>query len=96
VRPGSQPARGQTGRGQSVCGIDAAGRSARRSWRSKWRVRVWFVLVGCVGFLSLLLAEGIFYAADFTLKFEAFAGFFIVGCVLLALSHASAKRKVKR
>jgi hypothetical protein len=66
---------------------------ARRRKRSKWRVGVWSVLIGCVAFLSIILTMGFFRSADFVLKLEAFAGFFVVGCVLLALSRRSSQKK---
>jgi hypothetical protein len=51
------------------------------------------VLIGCVAFLSIILTMGFFRSADFVLKLEAFAGFFVVGCVLLALSRRSSQKK---
>jgi hypothetical protein len=66
---------------------------ARGRRRSKWRASVWLVLVGCVAFLSVLLTMGVFSSADFILRVEAFAGFFVVGCVFLAVSRYSANKK---
>lgn len=66
---------------------------ARRRKRSTWRTGVWLVLVGCVAFLSIILAMGIFPSAGLVLRLEAFAGFFVLGCVLLAVSRHSAKKK---
>ena len=54
---------------------------------------VWLVLVGCVAFLSVILTMGIFRSADFVLQLEAFAGFFVLGCVFLAVSRRSATKK---
>jgi hypothetical protein len=64
-----------------------------RKRRSKWRVRAWIILIGCVAVMSAVLAEGFFHSADFVLKLEAFAAFFIVGCVLILVSRRSAVRK---
>ncbi len=64
-----------------------------RKKRSRWRMWVWLVLVGCVAFIAYQLAYGFFYSADFTLKVEAWAVFFVVGCVLLALYRRSATNK---
>ncbi len=66
---------------------------ARRKKRSKWRVGVWSVLVGCVAFLSVILTMGFFRSADFVLQLEAFAGFFVLGCVFLVLSRRSSQKK---
>jgi zinc transporter ZupT len=66
---------------------------ARRKKRSKWRAGVWSVLVGCVAFLSVILTMGFFGSADLVLRLEAFAGFFVVGCVFLALSRRSSQKK---
>jgi hypothetical protein len=68
-------------------------KEARRRKPSKWRMSVWLVLVGCIAFLSILLTMGLFRSADFMLRLEAFAGFFVLGCVLLAVSRLSARRK---
>jgi peptidoglycan/LPS O-acetylase OafA/YrhL len=64
-----------------------------RKKRSKWRLTVWLVFVGCVALIAYLLAYGLFYSADFTLKLEAWAVFFVIGCVLLALYRRSATKK---
>jgi hypothetical protein len=67
----------------------AGGRSAG----ARWRTGVWFVFLLCIALLSALLAQGFFYSAGLMLKLEAFAGFFIVGCVLLIASRRSAGKK---
>jgi hypothetical protein len=72
---------------------EQVGKEVRRSKRSKWRMGVWLVLVGCVAVLSILLTMGLFRNADFVLRLEAFAGFFLVGCVFLAVSRLSARKK---
>jgi Flp pilus assembly protein TadB len=64
-----------------------------RRKRSRWRTGVWLVLVGCVAFVAWLLAYAVFYSAGATLKLEAWAVFFVIGCVLLALSRRSARKK---
>ena len=69
------------------------GKEARRKKRSKWRMGVWMVLVGCVAVLSVLLTMGLFRNAGFVLRLEAFAGFFVAGCVFLAVSRLSARKK---
>jgi zinc transporter ZupT len=66
---------------------------ARRRRRSKWRTGVWLVLVGCVALLSFILSAGLFPASDPILRFEAFAGFFVLGCVFLIVSRHSARKK---
>lgn len=65
----------------------------RRGKRSKWRTGVWFVLVGCIAFLSFILTTGIFPSADLVLKVEVFAGFFVLGCAFLVVSRHSARKK---
>jgi hypothetical protein len=70
--------------------------SAVAGWRRRWKRRLWIVLVGCVAFLSLVLTQGIFYSADFTLKLEAFGGFFVLGCAILAMSRRSGRKGPKR
>ena len=68
-------------------------KAPRRAKRSRWRMSVWAVLVGCIAFLSIILTMGFFRTADFVLQLEAFAGFFVIGCVLLLLSRRSATKK---
>ncbi len=65
----------------------------RRNKRSRWRMTVWFVLVACVAFLAYILSYGFFHSGGFMLQLEGFVGFFVVGCILLALSRRSAKKK---
>ena len=68
-------------------------KEARRGKRSKWRRSVWFVLVGCVAFLSYVLTMGLFSSADLLLRLEVFAGLFVLGCTFLAVSRYSARKK---
>ena len=68
-------------------------KAPRRTKRSKWRMSVWAVLVGGIAFLSIILTMGFFRTADFVLQLEAFAGFFVLGCVFLLVSRRSATKK---
>jgi hypothetical protein len=43
--------------------------------------------------MSGVLAEAFFHSADFVLKLEGFAGFFVVGCLLVLISRRSAVKK---
>ena len=70
--------------------------TARRkasNWNTKWRRGVWLVLIGCVALISGILVQGFFSSAPLVLKLEAFAGFFVFGCVLLAVSRHSGRAK---
>jgi hypothetical protein len=60
-----------------------------RKKRSKWRAGVWLVFLSCVALLSYLLVQGLFASADPLLKLEAFAGFFVLGCVFLLVARRS-------